>query len=132
MQYNQAVDWWSFGILLYEMLVGQSPFNGTDEDELLWNLLERTPEKRLGTSTCAHGDVTLHKFFNGVNWNDVESLRVKPPFVPILEHPKDTSNFDAEFTEAEAVLTPIDKNITDSIDNELFRGFSYTNPNMTD
>lgn len=38
LHYNQSVDWWSFGILTYEMLIGQSPFNGTDEDELFWSV----------------------------------------------------------------------------------------------
>lgn len=42
-KYNQAVDWWSFGVLVYEMLVGQSPFSGCDEDELFWSICNEIP-----------------------------------------------------------------------------------------
>lgn len=41
--YNQGVDWWSFGVLLYEMLIGQSPFSGCDEDELFWSICNERP-----------------------------------------------------------------------------------------
>lgn len=47
-------------------------------------------------------------------------------------NPRDISNFDKEFTEAAPQLTPVKEDIDANIDHELFKGFSYTNPNMTD
>ena len=41
--YNQGVDWWSFGVLMYEMLVGKSPFKGCDEDHLYWLICNEVP-----------------------------------------------------------------------------------------
>lgn len=38
LRYNQCVDWWAFGVLVYEMVIGQSPFSGHDEDELFWSV----------------------------------------------------------------------------------------------
>ena len=42
-RYGRAVDWWAFGVLTYEMLLGQSPFKGEDEDEIFDAILEDEP-----------------------------------------------------------------------------------------
>lgn len=42
-KYNSSVDWWSFGVLLYEMLIGQSPFHGHDEEELFQSIRTDNP-----------------------------------------------------------------------------------------
>ncbi|CAN8001437.1 unnamed protein product [Ixodes hexagonus] len=154
LHYNQSVDWWSFGILTYEMLIGQSPFNGTDEDELFWSvcneeayyprflskeaksmlvlLLDKNPEKRLGMPGCTAGDVCDQPFFRSINWEKLEKKEVEPPFKPKLKSTADVSNFDSDFTMEKPVLTPVDPQILGSMDQEQFKGFSYTNPAMTD
>ncbi|EGV95079.1 Protein kinase C theta type [Cricetulus griseus] len=99
-KYNHSVDWWSFGVLLYEMLIGQSPFHGQDEEELfhsirmdspfyprwlekdakdlLVKLFVREPEKRLGVQ----GDIRQHPLFREINWEELERKEIDPPFRP--------------------------------------------------
>ncbi|KAK7603515.1 hypothetical protein V9T40_003514 [Parthenolecanium corni] len=154
-KYNQCVDWWSFGILLYEMLIGQSPFSGSDEDQLFWSicheqpqyprylsanakailvaLLEKEATKRLGSLGCNSGDdVMAHDFFRGLDWPRLEKKEIEPPYKPRVFHPLDTHYFDRTFTKEKPRLTPIEKTILASMDQTQFQGFSYTNPNAID
>ncbi|XP_052126934.1 putative protein kinase C delta type homolog isoform X5 [Frankliniella occidentalis] len=153
-KYNQCVDWWSFGVLLYEMLIGQSPFSGLDEEDLFWSicneqahyprflsveardilvlLLEKDQTKRLGTPECTAGDVCHQPFFRSIDWVSLERRQLEAPFKPRLQHPLDVQYFDRTFTNERAQLTPIDEAILHSMDQTQFQGFSYTNPNATD
>ncbi len=119
-RYGRAVDWWAFGILIYEMLLGQAPFRGDDEDEIfdailedeplyplhmpadsvsiLEKLLTRDPARRLGSGPTDAEEIKAHPFFRDVNWDDMFNKRVPPPFCPTLKNPSDTSWFDTEFT----------------------------------
>ncbi|KAG8239583.1 hypothetical protein J437_LFUL019129 [Ladona fulva] len=88
--YNQSVDWWSFGVLLYEMLTGQSPFSGPDEDELSASichqqpLLEKDPVIRLGSPGCPAGEVVEQPFFRSIDWPRLEKKELEPPFKPCM------------------------------------------------
>ncbi|XP_066526781.1 protein kinase C, delta b isoform X2 [Hoplias malabaricus] len=147
-RYSFSVDWWSFGVLVYEMLIGQSPFQGDDEDELFesirmdvphyprWitkeskdlmeKLFERDPTRRLGVV----GNIRGHAFFKTINWAALEKREVNPPFKPKVKAPNDCSNFDREFLSEKPRLSHADKNLIDSMDQAAFKGFSFINPTM--
>ncbi|RMZ85554.1 hypothetical protein DV737_g577, partial [Chaetothyriales sp. CBS 132003] len=136
-KYGRAVDWWAFGVLIYQMLLQQSPFRGEDEDEIydailadeplypihmprdsvsiLQKLLTREPELRLGSGPGDAQEIMSHAFFKGVNWDDVYHKRVPTPFKPTVKDAKDTSNFDQEFTSVTPVLTPVQSDIFQKI-----------------
>ncbi|XP_024602102.1 protein kinase C delta type isoform X2 [Neophocaena asiaeorientalis asiaeorientalis] len=146
LKYSFSVDWWSFGVLLYEMLIGQSPFHGDDEDELfesirvdspyyprwitreskdiLEKLLERDTTRRLGVT----GNIKIHPFFKTINWALLEKRAVEPPFKPRVRSAGDYNNFDQEFLNEKPRLSYSDKNLIDSMDQTAFAGFSFVNP----
>ncbi|KAL2131874.1 hypothetical protein VTI74DRAFT_4486 [Chaetomium olivicolor] len=146
-KYGRAVDWWAFGVLIYQMLLQQSPFRGEDEDEIydailadeplypihmprdsvsiLQKLLTREPDQRLGSGPTDAQEIMSQPFFRNINWDDIYHKRVQPPFLPQIKSPTDTSNFDTEFTSVTPVLTPVQSVLSQAMQEE-FRGFSYT------
>ncbi|CDW59160.1 C1 1 and Pkinase and Pkinase C domain containing protein, partial [Trichuris trichiura] len=151
--YSEAVDFWSFGVLLYEMLVGQSPFHGEKEEELFESilkekpmfprwisrdaarcldaLLDRNPDTRLGTAGCPHGPIRAVSFFRTVDWKKVHLRQTIPPFKPIVRSATDVSNFDDDFTSEQSTLTPLDEQLLESIDQEQFSNFTYVNSEVS-
>nr|XP_033771127.1 serine/threonine-protein kinase N2 isoform X2 [Geotrypetes seraphini] len=145
--YTRAVDWWGLGVLIYEMLVGESPFPGDDEEEvfdsivndevryprflsteaisIMRRLLRRNPERRLGASEKDAEEVKRHPFFR-IDWDALLAKKVKPPFVPTIRSREDVSNFDDEFTSEAPILTPPrEPRLLSEDEQETFRNFDY-------
>jgi len=146
--YTRAVDWWGLGVLIFEMLVGESPFPGDDEEEvfdsivnddvryprflsleaiaIMRRLLRKNPERRLGSSERDAEDVKKQAFFRHTCWGDLLARKVKPPFTPTVKSLEDVSNFDEEFTSERAHLTP-PKEARNLLAKEqtMFKDFDY-------
>lgn len=120
--YTKMVDFWSLGVLVFEMCCGWSPFYAEDTQQMYKNiafgkvrfprdalsnegrnfvkgLLNRNPAHRLGAKGDAE-ELMAHPFFSDVDWNRLSKKMVSPPFKPKLKGELDTSNFDPEFTNA--------------------------------
>ncbi|XP_022600209.1 serine/threonine-protein kinase N3 isoform X1 [Seriola dumerili] len=147
--YTRSVDWWGLGVLIYEMLVGESPFPGDDEEEvfdsivndevryprflspesvsLIQKLLQKNPEMRLGAGEDDASDIKRHRFFQGTDWNALLAKKVKPPFLPVIRAPQDVSNFDEEFTRLKPVLTlPRTPCVLTAEQQEIFADFDFS------
>uniref|UniRef100_H0W5D8 non-specific serine/threonine protein kinase n=1 Tax=Cavia porcellus TaxID=10141 RepID=H0W5D8_CAVPO len=114
--YTQLCDWWSVGVILFEMLVGQPPFLAPTPTETQLKVInwestlhiptqvKLSPEARdLITKLCCSADCRLgrdgaddlkaHPFFSTIDFSS--DIRKQPaPYVPTISHPMDTSNFD--------------------------------------
>ncbi|XP_020707763.2 protein kinase C isoform X1 [Athalia rosae] len=151
LQYGASVDWWALGVLMYEMMAGQPPFEAENEDDLFESILRddvlypvwltreavsilkgfmtKNPAKRLGCVVANGGEnaIRVHAFFRDMDWEALEARRLKPPFKPKIKNKKDAMNFDAEFTREEPVLTPVNPDDLRCINQDDFKGFSFVN-----
>ncbi|KAM6986884.1 cGMP-dependent protein kinase 1-like [Aplochiton taeniatus] len=116
--HDQSADCWSLGILIYELLSGSPPFTESDPMKtyniilrgidmvefpkkitksaanLIKRLCRDNPSERLGNQKNGVKDIQKHKWFEGFNLEGLRQGTIDPPFVPSVEGPLDTSNFD--------------------------------------
>uniref|UniRef100_A0A8C2CXZ4 protein kinase C n=1 Tax=Cyprinus carpio TaxID=7962 RepID=A0A8C2CXZ4_CYPCA len=146
--YTRAVDWWGLGVLIFEMLVGESPFPGDDEEEvfdsivndevryprflsteaisIMRRLLRRNPERRLGAGERDAEEVKRHPFFRNMDWTALLAKKIRPPFLPTIKGREDVSNFDNEFTSEAPILTPPrEPRVLTVSEQEMFVDFDY-------
>lgn len=146
--YGTAVDWWSFGILGFDLLTGSSPFRANndmkirekivkaklvlpyflspDAKDLLTRLLRKEPKKRLGA--CMPKDMQSikgHRFFRKIQWARLERREMEPPIKPLITDPELAENFSSEFTDlavSPVVAGPLSGSKSE---HDPFGGFSF-------
>uniref|UniRef100_A0A8B9IBP6 Serine/threonine-protein kinase N3 n=1 Tax=Anser brachyrhynchus TaxID=132585 RepID=A0A8B9IBP6_9AVES len=153
--YTRAVDWWGLGVLIYEMLVGESPFPGDDEEEvfdsivndevryprflsaealsIIRKLLRKCPERRLGAGERDAEEIKIQAFFKEIDWDALYARTLKPPFVPTLRDPTDISNFDEEFTSQKPIVTPPEEvAFLTNKEQAVFKDFDFVSQHLLD
>lgn len=140
-----AVDWWSLGTLIYEMLTGLPPFysqninlmyqkilNGelrfpsfisAEAQSLLEGLLTRDPEKRLGSAQEGSNEVKRHPFFKDIDWAKLEKKEIEAPFKPKVKDVMDVSQIDTVFTGER----PQDSLVENSLSETMMRENNFDN-----
>lgn len=157
--YTKMVDFWSLGVLVFEMCCGWSPFYAEDVQQMYKNiafgkvrfpkdalspegrnfvkgLLNRNPKHRLGANGDAR-ELRAHPFFNDVDWALLAAKAIPPPFKPVISSETDTSNFDPEFTQASTSVLkrgflPLGSTPLSPGIQANFQGFTYVDESSMD
>ena len=153
--YGQEIDWWSLGVIMFEMMIGYPPFYSDSSTETCKKILDwennleirkeaniskeavdilkkliNDPEKRLGRNGAE--EVKQHPYFKNVNWKHVKETLI-PPFIPDLKGPFDTKYFDEyEETEPFYPVNNNDKNSKYQKKDMCFVDFTYNRENDKD
>lgn len=149
--YTKLVDFWSLGVLVFEMCCGWSPFYAEDTQQMYKNiafgkvrfpketlsvegrnfvkgLLNRNPKHRLGATRDAE-ELKEHPFFADIDWPALLRKKIAPPFKPVLSGEEDVSNFDEEFTNApitqQSTITMAASTPISPTMQANFRGFTF-------
>ncbi|KAI9318535.1 kinase-like domain-containing protein, partial [Dichotomocladium elegans] len=148
--YTYAIDFWSLGMILYEMLEGITPFFSDSHSEMyrrileddleftdafddvtryfIGGLLQRNPSERLGSGLEGPRTIRAHPYFLGLDWSDVYHKRIHPEYVPQLRSEADLSNFDKDFLDMTPRLSPVSNaDLSSSALMDIFQGYSYIN-----
>ena len=128
--HDKNADWWSFGILLFEMLCGLPPFYvenldkmyemikgspvkfpkrinlSEDAKDVIRKLLEKNPKKRLGSQSGIE-EIKKHPFFASIDFDLIVEKKIPAPFIPELANDTDVQYFDEEFTNEEVGMSYI-------------------------
>ena len=150
--YTKSVDWWSYGILIYEMLTGLPPFFdentnrmyqmilkddvvfpddlSPDVQDLISKLLNKYPQARLGAGPKDFEDIKAHKFFSSLQWDKVLAKKYTPEWKPHMKNATDTSNFDEEFTAEPNVISYEDPSLIGKKTQAEFEGFTCTQDSL--
>jgi serine/threonine protein kinase len=129
--HGKPVDWWTMGILLYEMLVGIDPFSDDDPmktyqkiikgkinfpkdfdknaKSLVKHLLTADTTKRYGCLKNGVKDILNHRLFIGYDWKNFVFLKMEPPYIPPIKSATDSSNFES-YPDSDVESPSVDKN----------------------